>query len=157
MENKSKIGSLVTCSLFLTLGVILLLLYAFMKEIPYKYFVITLGVCLIVISIIGFVVVSRYGKNDQKLQNEHINSFLTSVVCPDYYTRDNNNVCVNSYSNSQFTYTIVDAGSNVDLNMYLNKPMHSACLQLDLENRSNLYPWTDLQSKCSFQVSMSKA
>jgi hypothetical protein len=144
-EPKTRVWSIVTSSLFLTAGIVLICLIYFMTDIPYQYFLVTLGICLIVVGIIGLIAVA---KTNSKNQSNSTNERVSSLLCPDYYTRDTSNICVNSYTNSKFIYKIADAGNNVSLDLYLNKPLGDACTQLNLDNGSNLYPWTFLESRC---------
>lgn len=155
MEKNKQVGSIVTCSLFITAGVVLLALFVF-GLLPFQYFVVTVAIGLIIVGIVGIVAIVKYSKNREAETREFRGARVTTMLCPDYYTRDSNNICVNEYSSQQYTYKIVDSGGNVDLAMYLNKPVTTACHQLKSDayhnrinvSESNFLPWTFLQSRC---------
>jgi hypothetical protein len=155
MEKGKQVGSIVTCSLFITTGVVLIALFVF-GVLPFQYFVMTLAIGLIIVGVVGLVAVTKYSKDHKAETREFRGARVTTMLCPDYHTRDANNVCVNTYSSPNFTYKIIDSGSNVDLGMYLNKPVTAACDQLRSDayrnriyvNDSNVFPWTYLQSRC---------
>jgi hypothetical protein len=155
MEKSTQIGSIITCSLFITIGVVLLVLF-YLGLIPFQYFVATLAIGLIIIGIVGLVAIRNYSNNRKAEAREFTGARATAMLCPDFFTRDSSNVCINTYSSPQYTYKIVDSSNNVDLNLYLNKPITSACDQLRLDAyrnsiyipESNTFPWTYLQSRC---------
>ena len=155
---KNYMTTLILCIVMVVFAVALFGLL-FTKVIPEtaSYFVVTIVIGLIFVSSIALYSIISYEK---KLKQEAANltkGRLDVVVCPDFYTRSNNDICLNSYTTGDGLYTYsVTGGSNIDLGKYLNKPMDDVCkfyAQDAFKNginvpSSNVIPWTYLNTKC---------
>jgi hypothetical protein len=140
----------------LTLALIGLLVFQVIPE-KASYFVITIVLGLILVASLSLYSIIKYEKQQKEESRNLLKGRLNSIVCPDFYTRSNNDLCLNTYTTGDNMYTYkITGGSNIDLTKYLNKPLEDVCKSFTNDAfknginvpSSNVVPWTFMSTKC---------
>lgn len=121
------------------------------------FFFITIELGIVVVVIMALAGISNYEKRLAQESKNILKSKLNVISCPDYYTRNSDGNCVNSFASAdgKFEYTIRN-GQNIMLSKYVNKDMDTICKAFNADvyaktptgDSSQLVPWTDISSKC---------
>ena len=155
---QNYLGTLIFSIILLVLCVVaiaLLMLNIIPKQI--SFLVITLIIGFIIITTIALYSIVKYDKKKRDERNNLTKSRMDIVMCPDFYTRSNNDICLNEYvTGDGTTLYSIQQGSNIDLTKYLNKPIEDVCKAYTQDAyrngvylpNSNVIPWTYLSSKC---------
>ena len=156
MQN--YVNTIIFCLILKILSIIVLGLVLFDFAHPMiMYFLITIEIGIITVIALALYSISSYEKRMVEEAKNLLKSRIDLMVCPDYFTRAEDDVCLNSYTtgNGQFTYTI-DNTSNVSLTNYTNQQVDKVCARFTQDafqngiymSDSNVFPWTYLSSKC---------
>ena len=127
MQN--YVNTIIFCLILKIISIIVLGLVLFDFAHPMIiYFLITIEIGIIAVIAISLYSISKYEKRMAEESKNILKSRIDLVMCPDYFTRGNQDVCINSYTtgDGRFTYTI-EGSSNVSLVDYTNKKVDEVC------------------------------
>jgi hypothetical protein len=161
---QNYLNTIIFCVVSKTLAVLILGLLVFEKVRQYAILLLTIEIGLATIIIWSVWKISRYDKRIAQEAEDMKKSILTSVACPDYYTRSTNadmsgSICTNTYvtPDQKFTYKFLDSDKQQEIDsidvdsLFHKKTVDDACSVLVSSESEDKYPipWTDLRSKCS--------
>lgn len=119
------------------------------------YFLITVEIGLVIVVIFALLNIAAYEKRMAAEAKALMTTRMDMIVCPDYHTRSNNDMCASTYTTGDGRFTYEMGSFNVSLSNYTNRPLDNVCKTFTNDAfggtyvpESNLYPWTYLQSKC---------
>jgi hypothetical protein len=155
---QNYVNTIIFCMVLKIISIIVLGLVLFDFAHPMIiYFLITIEIGIIAVIALALYNITTYEKRMAEESKNLLKSRIDLVVCPDYFSRSENDICVNSYTtgDGRYTYTIENAGP-VSLSNYINKPVDNVCTTFTNSAYrngiympdSNIYPWTYLSSKC---------
>lgn len=157
MVNESHVSNYVNtiifCVVLKIISIIVLAIVLFNFAHPWIIYVfVTVEIGVIVIITMSLVTIASYEKRKTKEANNLMSSRLDNLMCPDYHTRTEGNVCVSNYTtgDGRYTYTFAN-GSNVLLDNYANKQLKTVCTMYDNETSVkgiSHFPWTYINAKC---------
>lgn len=157
MENNtvaSYINTLIFCIVAkaVTLGLLVMLLFDMGWK--YKWLILTIEICMILIVAITLYKVYAF----QKAIDEAAKAAATSPpfvsTCPDYFVKrvdeDQNEICDNTYKGVKFTNdnnAIIGSQNMTDM-VRGKKSMNEFCTAS--ASQMNAFAWTDVKARCGF-------
>lgn len=152
---QNYVNTVIFCVVMKIVSIVLLglILLNKVKE-SFIYFLITVELGIVVIVILSLVQISKYESRLASEAKNLLKSKINVISCPDFYTRNTDGNCVNTYvtPDQKFEYKLTQ-GQNIVLNNYTNKDMEVICKQFNSDAFSaqasgQKMPWTDISSKC---------
>ncbi len=152
---QNYVNTVIFCVVMKIVSIILLGLILLNKvSESFIYFLITVELGIVVIVIMSLYGISKY---EQRIANESKNllsSKLNVISCPDFYTRNADGNCTNTYrtADERFEYKL-NQGQNIILSNYTNKTIETICTAFNTDaistaTHTQKMPWTDISSKC---------
>jgi uncharacterized membrane protein len=144
--NSLYVRALVFCTVMIVACVALLgaVMMGLATDFRWLFLTIQVGILMVVIS----TMVSVY--QAQKLARERAQGRLDDPVttCPDYWTRDRNQNCSNTYTTpDKSTRYVIGGGRQASQGVVLGQRVRDACAS---DNRKDAdYPWLFLRARCN--------
>lgn len=147
---QNYINTIIFCVVMKIVSIIVLgmiMLNKMSDSIVYLLSTIEIGIVFIVIA--SLYSISSYEKRIAEEARNLLKSKINVISCPDFYTRDEDGVCVNNYTTAdgKIEYRINDAPPVV-LSDYMNKDIGTICSTYNTGFGPSSAPWTDISTKC---------
>lgn len=144
--NALYVRALVFCTVLIVACVSILGVVAMRWATDFRWLLLTIqvGILMVVIS----TIISVY--QAQKLARERAQGRLDDPVttCPDYWTRDRNQKCTNTYTTPDKSIRyVIGSGRQASQGLVLGQRVRDACA---VDNQRDAdYPWLFLRARCN--------
>lgn len=147
----SYLNSVIFCLMAKCISLFIIALVLFIPNCPYKYFLLTLELGLMVIISVSLFAISQNNKDSEKTLQNFLSTPPDVTTCPDYFVQSSdgvNTTCLNKFTTADAKLTYTFGSQNINLaDIVPNDKTKIADVCNTIKQYTNI-GWSDLRGQC---------